>query len=435
MTDRVIVQAGEVPFEVDILRGEINTYIGTGRLAEAILGDATQLNAFACTPTVVPSLSVDVAPGEIYELLAVDTGTYGVIPANTLPILKQGISQVSTNFATPAPGTPGDSVVYLIQISFQQVDGLNESRPFYNPPLVPGNPPLPPIFMNVNSMRQNNAIVQVKTGIPAPTGTEVPPLPDVGFQPAWIITVAFGQSTVGSGDIEVAPGANFIQDKLSDKVSYATLATNSLSGDGASLVGYYSALSGGITVKQALDALAAGVPQTGDAVLTMNPVAPSGWVMMNDGSIGNASSGGTTRANADTQALFILLWNNVGNAFAPVSGGRGGSALADFNANKNITLPRQLGRVLGIAGAGSGLTARSLGQYLGEETHILTIPEMPSHTHTVGPIETSTTPHAANGVDHTTPDGATTLTSSSTGGDGAHNNMQPSAFWNVRIKL
>lgn len=108
---------------------------------------------------------------------------------------------------------------------------------------------------------------------------------------------------------------------------------------------------------------------TGDVKPTFKAVADAGWIMMNDGSIGNGASAATTRANADTSALFALLWNNVADADAPVSGGRGGSAAADFAANKTLTLSKALGRALGLAGAGAGLTPRALGHALGAETH------------------------------------------------------------------
>ena len=61
------------------------------------------------------------------------------------------------------------------------------------------------------------------------------------------------------------------------------------------------------------------IPQTafttGDVKQTFKTVADAGWVMMNDGSIGDGSSGAMTRANPDTQALFTLLWNNIGDAY------------------------------------------------------------------------------------------------------------------------
>lgn len=117
---------------------------------------------------------------------------------------------------------------------------------------------------------------------------------------------------------------------------------------------------------------------TGDVKPTYKTAADPGFVMLNDGTIGDASSGGTTRANADTVNLFELLWNNVSNANCPVSGGRGASAAADFAAHKTITLPRVLGRALSSAGAGSGLTSRALGDFPGAETQTLGIANIPS---------------------------------------------------------
>lgn len=181
---------------------------------------------------------------------------------------------------------------------------------------------------------------------------------------------------------------------------------------------------------------------TGDVKLTYK-TSQTGWVLMDDKSIGNGSSGATGRANADTENLFVLLWDNVADAYAPVSTGRGASAIADFNANKTLTLPRTLGMAFGGAGAGSGLTSRGLGEWLtpsttpkGEETHILTKAEIPTHVHTyeeAGGLEPQSG-IATNCL--------TTLSTQNTGNgsaDGlagnAHNNMQPTSFLNALIKL
>ena len=71
--------------------------------------------------------------------------------------------------------------------------------------------------------------------------------------------------------------------------------------------------------------------------------APAGWLLVDGKTIGNAASGATSRANADTAALFAELWafpaasvpifDNTGAAST-----RGASAAADFAANKRIAL-------------------------------------------------------------------------------------------------
>lgn len=125
--------------------------------------------------------------------------------------------------------------------------------------------------------------------------------------------------------------------------------------NGAGIVGYYNVdTAASETVKDALDFLVSNVAAnqftTGDVKMTWKTVADSGWVLWNDGTIGSAASTATTRANADTEYLFTLLWNNVSDTWAPVSGGRGGSAAADFAANKTLMLPRGVGRAMGIYG-------------------------------------------------------------------------------------
>ena len=128
---------------------------------------------------------------------------------------------------------------------------------------------------------------------------------------------------------------------------------------------------------------------TGDVKATYKVAADSGWIMANDGSIGSAGSGATNRANADTEPLYTLFWNNIADADAPVSGGRGASAAADFGANKPMTIPKALGRSLASAGAGSGLTSRALGSALGTETKTIVEGNLPSHAHSVPSLSVS----------------------------------------------
>jgi microcystin-dependent protein len=116
------------------------------------------------------------------------------------------------------------------------------------------------------------------------------------------------------------------------------------------------------------------------------------------------------------------------------------------NDGTTFKLPDCRGRILGAIGTGAGLTARSAGTLLGSETHTLTVSEMPSHSHGITDPGHShsyinntndqntdnafASQTAADNADlaQTTGSSATGITVNSTGGGGAHNNMQPTAF-------
>jgi len=175
---------------------------------------------------------------------------------------------------------------------------------------------------------------------------------------------------------------------------------------------------------------------TGDVKITVRPTAPPGWVIMNDGTIGDALSGGTTRANDDTEDLFILLWGQIPDSWCPVSGGRGASAAADFTAHKTITLLRTLGRAIACAGSGAGLTPRVVGEYLGEEAHQQSVAELAMHTHPPLPPNTNFTGGGPVGSNWS--GGGNGMSSPTTGNRGENtpfNIMQPSTFFNLFIKL
>lgn len=136
-------------------------------------------------------------------------------------------------------------------------------------------------------------------------------------------------------------------------------------------------------------AAAASDFSTGDVKLTLKIVADAGWLLMNDQTIGKATSA-ATYANDLCLALYTLLWTNISNTYAPVSSGRGANAAADWAANKTLKLPLTLGRALARAGSGLGLTARQPGETGGAETVAVPLPQHnhtisdPSHTHAFG---------------------------------------------------
>lgn len=168
--------------------------------------------------------------------------------------------------------------------------------------------------------------------------------------------------------------------------------------------------------------------------------APTGWLLLQGGTIGDAASGGTALANASASALFTLLYDDWSDAAAPVSGGRGANAAADFAAHKTITLPDFRGR--SAIGVGQGLTAegggagtsRTMGDKVGAETHTITIAEMPSHNHGMFAAGAGGANKAIDEKLNARDGSWTGLPVSGQGGDTAHNNMGPVLAMNFIIK-
>lgn len=203
---------------------------------------------------------------------------------------------------------------------------------------------------------------------------------------------------------------------------------------------------------------------TGDLKSQLSSGLLTGWVRCNGRTIGNAVSGASERASADTQALFIYLWTSFSDAICPVLGGRGASALVDYNNGKQITLHDARGRALvglddmGNIAAGRlngvvfapGSTATLGGGQGGEGTHTLIKAELssagqtaPDHLHAITPMQqTNITVQAGSGNNFSfyQPSGSinTALASialSQLGNDQPHNNMPPFLLGTVYIKL
>lgn len=162
--------------------------------------------------------------------------------------------------------------------------------------------------------------------------------------------------------------------------------------------------------------------------------APTGWVRM-DGSIGNASSGATQRANADTAALFAVLWDNVAQANATVqdSAGstvsRGVSAAADFAANRRIVIPDMRGEFSRGLDNGRGIDgSRANGSAQGHA--------LQTHSHTVDSYVSGALGASGRPQEGTTgsTDSFETLTSGSTGTFTAETRPRNVA-WTYFVKL
>ena len=162
---------------------------------------------------------------------------------------------------------------------------------------------------------------------------------------------------------------------------------------------------------------AASIP-SGATLDFAGSVTPAGWFLC-DGS-------------AVSRTTYSALFTAIGTAYGV------GDGSTTFN------VPDFRGRAVIGSGTGSGLTARSRGQTGGEETHLLSTAEMPSHTHTQNPhyhrgewdaFAGSGAPGGgiwSHGRAYSDSNGGadkvienTTATNNNTGGGGSHNNMQP----------
>jgi len=165
------------------------------------------------------------------------------------------------------------------------------------------------------------------------------------------------------------------------------------------------------------------------------------WLRSDGRTIGNASSGGTARANADMEELFTHLWDEFANTELPIEDStgtpttRGANAAADFAANKRMPLPDLRGRVIAgmddptgsdAANRVTDASADTLGDGMGAETHQLTTAELAQHRHYIqnGGSGGGWTGGGANGGTEYT---------SYAGNDTAHNNVQPTLFLNYFI--
>jgi microcystin-dependent protein len=199
--------------------------------------------------------------------------------------------------------------------------------------------------------------------------------------------------------------------------------------------------------------------ETGDVVWSYC-ASKTGFVLLSGGTIGSVASSATLRANADTETLYTLLWNQTTNTELVIqdsSGSnttRGASAAADFAANKRLPVPDWRGRAAAgrddmggtsanrLTGLSGGLNGDTLAATGGTESHTLTISEMPAHDHDTGVFTGSQANNAfKDGVSATVQTFATASTTTGAGstddvgGGTAHNNVQPTIIANAFIKL
>lgn len=156
--------------------------------------------------------------------------------------------------------------------------------------------------------------------------------------------------------------------------------------------------------------------QTGDMLFSPAAVTRAGFVRANGNTIGSGASSATERANNDAETLFTWLWDNLADAQAAVSGGRGGTAAADWSANKTIATPDlRASAPIGLDDMGASAASRFAsasfahgnattgGSVVGANTVTLVEGNLPAHTHAGGSLIA-----ASSGSEHSHASGSLT---------------------------
>jgi microcystin-dependent protein len=210
-------------------------------------------------------------------------------------------------------------------------------------------------------------------------------------------------------------GETAIYDNANQSASQGYISKDARGFQSVFYIGDNSQIGAGVI--QASNLANAGTCATGSVVMFAASSPPAGWIVCDGSSLLRAGTYatlfaaiGTTFGNADGSHFNIP--DMRGRVPIGVGTGTGGGASGN-----------------GLPTGGSALTARALADWLGEETHVLSIGEMPAHTHP------SVLVAGAGGAVSA---GSSTASSSNTGSTGsgtAHNIIQPTMALNFIIKI
>lgn len=212
MTSRSFIYDEEQVDPFDILWQFKDILASIGSLQMDLAGqNTTVVTGFNPTPTSPASLSINLGSGHIYQQSVMDGTAYGALASDSTLVQQQGVTPAQTLTLSTAGLSAGQSMWALVQAQFSQVDVIRNGDPtngvlnFFNS----ANPTQP--FEGQNNSgsslpteRKATVAVQVITGTPAATGSEVPPQPTNGWVPLFLIDLTFNQTTINSGQILVA---------------------------------------------------------------------------------------------------------------------------------------------------------------------------------------------------------------------------------------
>ena len=325
----------------------------------------------------VPSAQFTVVPNAAISPNPTPVGGYVVYPIGNLPPLAVGNSITISRWEPSIQGNAiaNQSIIYppIIEIQFDYLTMVDQQLtdllyravtvPISDPPLAP----LPPASVRANQQAVFDANGNMVAG-GAVVGT---------------IISSVMVPVVTAPTLAQAQAAMHVAPISSPAFTGTPTVPTPAPGDNSSAIADTAYV-------QAAMAGAGMAMTTGDLKPTHKTVADPGWIMWMEGGIGDAQSTGALRANADTQNLFTLYYNNYPDAICPLyplgsntttTRAAQGTAAQAYAAHCRIWLPPGNGRGLGVAGSGSGLTTRTLGSTFGSEAVTMTVAQMPYHGH------------------------------------------------------
>jgi hypothetical protein len=290
----------------------------------------------------------------------VDATAYGELAADLIEfIVKQGVNLDPTTLSVAAPPTAGQSIAYLIEGAFAELDGTPVVLPYVNA-ANPSQPYAGPTNSGAaqNTTRNQTVTLVAKAGSAAATGSQVPPSADTGYVPLFVVTVAYGQTAITTANIAQAPAAPFVSIPLQNLPNAAganvtaVSASTTLTADNAGLV-LVNAASGNITITRPLAASAGGMPLPFEYVRT--DTTSNTVTIVTTGSDTAWPSGATSTALA-AQSVFtergdgVSSWRQIVTPAAP--GGQVFAASGTFTVPAGVTMVKA--SVYGAGGGSSG---------------------------------------------------------------------------------
>jgi microcystin-dependent protein len=187
----------------------------------------------------------------------------------------------------------------------------------------------------------------------------------------------------------------------------ATTAVDGVIDDDTMATASDTTLATSESIKAYVDSLGAGSSPIGSIISFALTAAPTGYLECDGAAI--------------SRTVYSDLFASIGTTWGV------GDGVTTFNIPD-----MQRNTFVGSGGSGTATLGNAVGDTGGAETHTLTIAEMPAHTHTLDDVISRVDTNLAGEV--STNPWSTVTATGSTGGDGPHNIIQPSAVVLICIK-